>query len=238
VGDCPLTLAIDDARQSSRHQCPASRSCWGQVRVQQDHAGHLQGDRHRDGRVADGGRAKLVEGAGDVRVQRAGGTVQARRHRRHLRRDLRKRQPQCARVASHLFSPSAGPGPHHVPHLNNQETRCSRLRDDGPAAAVTPSTAVIRQLLHKTAKPLIGFGSRMGPTTSGRPGMRTGLSGFLGCSARLAVRWSAASSPTHGCAWDKEYTSAARTSAGRTTTPVSCWPTSARAEPAAPRASR
>jgi hypothetical protein len=198
VGDCPLTLAIDDARQSSRHQCPASRSCWGQVRVQQDHAGHLQGDRHRDGRVADGGRAELVEGAGDVRVQRAGGTVQARRHRRHLRRDLRKGNrnvPVWRLICSALLPDRA---PHHVPHLNNQETRCSRLRDDGSAVAVTPSTAVIRQLLHETAKPLIGFGSLMGPTTSGRPGMRTGLSGFLGCSARLAVRWSAASSPTHG----------------------------------------
>jgi hypothetical protein len=42
VGDCPPTLAIGDARQSSRHQCAATAVVGEQVRVQQDHTGHLQ----------------------------------------------------------------------------------------------------------------------------------------------------------------------------------------------------
>jgi hypothetical protein len=47
--------------------------------------------------------------------------------------------------------------PHRVTPINSQRPHCSRLRDEGHGAAVTASTAVVRQLLHEAAEPHIVF---------------------------------------------------------------------------------
>jgi len=68
-----------------------------------------------------------------------------------------------------------------------------------------------------------------GPMTTGRPGTRSGSSPSPSCRSCSAPSWSAASWPTCWCAWTRSTPSAARLSAGRTSTPASWCATSVQA---------
>jgi hypothetical protein len=147
-------------------------------------------------------------GAGELKVQRTGGTVQARRHRRHLRWDLGKRQPQCPVVASLLFSASPDWAPHRdqiVAPRGRRATSVPRITD--------------------------------GPMTTGRAGIRSDLSGCQGCPAHSAVRWPQRVDLPAGAPGTRSAPSTAPSSAGRTR-PMSCWPPLAWVELAATRAGR
>jgi hypothetical protein len=62
LGDRPLPLAIGVVPDEVAPTNVLVAAVVGeQARIQQDHAGQLQGHRHRGGRAADGGRAELVE---------------------------------------------------------------------------------------------------------------------------------------------------------------------------------
>jgi hypothetical protein len=93
-----------------------------------------------------------------------------------------------------------------------------------------PWLSVVAELLHEAAETHHQVsGSPTGPMTTGRPGTRTGSSRSRNYRSCSAPRSFVASSPTCWSAWTRSTPSAARTSAGRTTTLASWSATSVQA---------